>query len=549
LQVFQHTYDTPNNNGNPWVVRFKGCCRMSTLINNADESWDMTMTISLTDAMESPRIVSLPVIFAQKPASALPSLVGFNLQTAKGANIGWMLPTPGLDAPAKHNSRLDIVTLSSLGNVTIETANVNLQANPSGLVHILAYAFDRNTPQIKVPVDLLVQVTNAANSDPQFNDATLHAFSQTQHARPGFDFTLDIAGFIRNTVDTTMFVGFTVGPLPEGMHLSTVRGKGTSPMDPAVMTLRWMPCMHQLGRSVVCFDVVNNRGVASTQRCLLIEVVTDTAPTVTMSFGGKILARDEVATLYIGASYVFTATAMDNNYVDQIMLMPSDINGKECTPPACMPAPPGSKLTHVVTSVVDRQMIMSSMNISFAPAHNHGGYLARHCVSASDSCGKPCGSSQCPGLVQTSTTCIMIKVERCQFIVRPGQELQEIAAIYRTDWLQLWSHNQQLMSPDTNLMPGSIIHIGHLYAIQPFDKPVDVATRFGMSPELFNMLNADIAVDHMGHDVCKSIPECENMRWCILPSSCEGNSGSIYQGAYKDQPWFSSTMTQPPHSP
>ena len=30
------------------------------------------------------------------------------------------------------------------------------------------------------------------------------------------------------------------------------------------------------------------------------------------------------------------------------------------------------------------------------------------------------------------------QVVRCQFIVRQGQQLQEIAAIYSTDWLQLW---------------------------------------------------------------------------------------------------------------
>ena len=30
------------------------------------------------------------------------------------------------------------------------------------------------------------------------------------------------------------------------------------------------------------------------------------------------------------------------------------------------------------------------------------------------------------------------QVVRCQFVVQQGQQLQEVAAIYSTDWLQLW---------------------------------------------------------------------------------------------------------------
>lgn len=56
----------------------------------------------------------------------------------------------------------------------------------------------------------------------------------------------------------------------------------------------------------------------------------------------------------------------------------------------------------------------------------------------------------------------------------------QIAAIYGSDWLQLWSHNQNMLHPDMELTPHQVLHIGHLYDVQPFDKPLDVAKRFGM---------------------------------------------------------------------
>jgi len=35
-------------------------------------------------------------------------------------------------------------------------------------------------------------------------------------------------------------------------------------------------------------------------------------------------------------------------------------------------------------------------------------------------------------------SCSYKQVKRCQMVVRAGQQLQQIAAIYRSDWLQLW---------------------------------------------------------------------------------------------------------------
>jgi len=531
-QVFRHTYDRPNNAGQPWMVSFKGCCRMKELRNNANQAWEMKMGIDMLKASMSPRVVALPVVYFSKPAANLPTQMMFNLRTAMAYDdIIWTAPVPGTNAPANYDGLSSVVRIMSPGNVTVDVAQ-------EGMLHVTAYAHMAAHPEIMVPVDVIVRISPAANTDPQFDEATRMLFAKEHVARPGFEFSADIGGFMGQNTDPANYVGFTVGPLPEGAHLSTVRGKGTSPSDVAVMTLRWTPCTHQIGKSVVCFDVVNSLGMASTQKCLAINVVADAAPAVSVSLGGVTLGGMGSANpLLIGVSYVFQVTGTDFNSKDMLMIKPTKADGSMCGPgEACIP--PTSMMSAPYSWMGPGTNMSTAVNLTFAPKHNHGGYVMQHCFSASDSCGAPCGGVSCPGVIQNTTTCITIRVDRCQFVVRQGQELQEIAAIYNSDWLQLWSLNHQLSNPDVNLMPGNIVNIGHLYAVQPYDKPQDVAVRFGMSDEAFATLNADVRIGAMGMEQCQSVTECSSMRWCILPSSCEGASGSIYQGAYADQPWF-----------
>jgi len=79
-----------------------------------------------------------------------------------------------------------------------------------------------------------------------------------------------------------------------------------------------------------------------------------------------------------------------------------------------------------------------------------------------------------------------------------------------------------------------VVHVGRVYDVQPHDIAHDVARRFGMDDEAFMTLNADMSRMGMTGQACESIAECMQRgngtmyQWCILPSSCEGESGSIY---------------------
>jgi len=551
-QVYSKTYDTPNNRGQPWDVKFTGCCRIAGVGHAGDDSWELHTDVDLLKAVKSARIVSLPVTFTR--VSTI-SDTTFQLMTSddmRGINpMLWTLGgAPGYTPPTG-------LTLDERGGVVTLTRT---PAAPVGLLHLLAHARDEVTG-LRVPIDMIVNVTATTTPRPEWKGSTVTLLRTPVVARVGFKVEASIEGF--QAEGATSHVGFTVGRMPKGAMLSTVHGLGSSSADAAVMTFQWTPCPDQLGATVVCMDVVNAEGIASTQRCLSMLVQQDEAPSLSVSYNGQHLPHNGATDmLYIGKHYSFPLVALDSNTHDTVDIA------------AVGDMPPGAMLSEPETAVVidnGREMAQTTRMLSFSPKHDTGGYSVLHCFTATDSCGETgaeyaatCaegtvgidgmgGGVTCAGHADTTTHCVTFRVKRCEFVVRAGQELQNIAAVYRTDWLQLWSHNQHILHPDLELHPGSTIHIGHSYYVQPYDTPADVAARFGMDAHSFHTLNADVMQADMGASACDTIHDCqekgqngETYQWCVLPNSCEGQSGSIYQQAFADQGWFASAKDGAP---
>ena len=295
---------------------------------------------------------------------------------------------------------------------------------------------------------------------------------------------------------------------------------------------------------MICFDVVNSDSVAATQRCLMLNVVHDEPPQLSFVLdGAEQLGRDPsdpsqhhamTPLLSIGLEHKLKIIAFDPNPQDKLTIRAVPAPGAVGGPLE----PPGSTIGMEESSQVNGGT-QHSVVLSFAPKHDHGGYKAEHCWEVSDDCGSGC-ETDCPGGKHVTVACVVVVVRRCEFVVREGQQLQQVAAIYGSDWLQLWSHNQRIMHPDMQLSPADTLNIGHLYDVQPYDKPAEVAERFGMSAEGFARLNADVAVDKMGSEVCTTVTNCQGVQWCVLPNSCTGKSGSIYQKGFEDQGWYAS---------
>jgi hypothetical protein len=60
---------------------------------------------------------------------------------------------------------------------------------------------------------------------------------------------------------------------------------------------------------------------------------------------------------------------------------------------------------------------------------------------------------------------VNIRVERCQWYVQREDTLIQVAARFATNWLQIWHFNPEILHPDSELEPGSLINIGHLYEV------------------------------------------------------------------------------------
>jgi len=396
---------------------------------------------------------------------------------------------------------------------------------------------DAPNAKIESPVDLLINVsaarrTGSNNDRPAFPDLSEDLFMMTHAARPGFKFTTPsgLHGTTRDQQYTpAMRLGFTVGVLPRGFKVSTVRSvdSTTSAID-----LSWTPCMAQLGMHAACFDVVDGElGIAATQQCLKFDVKPDEPPTISMvqEWNSQVLQHESMTqVLYIGKRYTFHVKAMDTNPEDELMIEP--VLEGPCTSGNCPLTPPGSELG-MPEVTRDSSSVTVTRELVYSPRHDHGGYFVKHCFQVKDSCGmarsdlQPC-SDMCPGVEDMAVTCVTFRVKRCEFVVRTGQHLQHIASIYRTDWLQLWSHNSEITHPDLLIDPNSLLLIGRVYDVQPFDTPRAVAQRLGMSEELFLVLNADHTMEDLDQPLCTTMQDClegddGHYQWCILPSSCE----------------------------
>eukprot|EP00286_Rhodomonas_abbreviata_P018070 CAMPEP_0181303672 /NCGR_PEP_ID=MMETSP1101-20121128/8694_1 /TAXON_ID=46948 /ORGANISM="Rhodomonas abbreviata, Strain Caron Lab Isolate" /LENGTH=652 /DNA_ID=CAMNT_0023409283 /DNA_START=91 /DNA_END=2046 /DNA_ORIENTATION=- len=530
-QVFTHTYATPNHRGAPWTVAFSGCCRVEGGENGGDGSWRLEATIDLLLSLSSPRIVSLPVVFIQ---DWVPDFESFSLSSSRvppNTRIQWALSEPASSLPSERLSLFQSSQSFYKATVNINAA-MALATTTTALLHVGAHARHVDTQGntlSTIPVELLVNIS-ASNARPKFNAATLSLFSSPVIAMAGFERKVTVGGSQAVSASSdfsNLSVGFTVGRLPEGMMASTVRGRGRGPSDEATMELRWSPCVGDIGSYTVCIDIVNSLGLADTAQCMELRVQRDPPPTLRISLFRFLPNGTSAGDLYIGRRYTFLMVATDSNEADALMLEPTT---PPCAPSSssssssssasseaggCPMLPPDAVLLPTMRTQGNGS-VTSTREMVFAPKHNHGGYNQMHCFKTTDACGvasprcndeKEGDDASCPGVASSAVACVLVHVRRCAFVVRSGQTLEQIAQIYKTDWLQLWSHNGHIEHPDAALTPGSVLSIGRPYDVQPYDTAEEVVERFGMSMDLLQTLNADVTGSLAQGPVCTSMKE------------------------------------------
>mmetsp|Transcript_3266 Transcript_3266/g.8206 ORF Transcript_3266/g.8206 Transcript_3266/m.8206 type:complete len:862 (-) Transcript_3266:194-2779(-) len=276
VSTFDHTY-APLTSSNPHVYTayFKGCCRLSTLVTNSDTSWSLPSIMNVRDDWSSPRITILPVVTVlqkMRPSHGEPSFY-----VPANENFSPAQPTPpsGVRGAAASNWSVAVAIGSAPASIGKNVAPANLQNlhvdSATGLVRFCAgpvYRDESSTsvctpglgglcagsapgggtvPQLAAgmynavlilkmrgstaPVEFMI---NLVAQDPATQRVMPRLYSHIPDLfYPAFQYDKHVAyvGFpiipFQISASTTINgvnVGFTVGRLPEGTHLTTVQG-------------------------------------------------------------------------------------------------------------------------------------------------------------------------------------------------------------------------------------------------------------------------------------------------------------------------------------
>jgi len=150
--------------------------------------------------------------------------------------------------------------------------------------------------------------------------------------------------------------------------------------------------------------------------------------------------------------------------------------------------------------------------ISFVPTRMHSGLEMSVCMMAGDSRGL------CRPLGDAIERCIQIKVQRCKYAVKKGEDLVFISGLFEVNWIQMWALNPTYLKPEVGAADAnSTINLGQLYKVKQGEHVFDIARRFGMTMEQVMFFNADLSAQKKpswtGHLSVES-------DLCIVPNSC-----------------------------
>lgn len=486
-----HTYATPNNAGSPWVAHFTGCCRVPTINPGTANSWDLSVSIDLLLLDESPQATPLPIAripFAPDTTVQFPS-AAFHRDHA-GADLTYSLATP-----VQGQSVTSSLDQTGMVSVTMPASGLLSSLDSPGTERVFECKVQVSMAGLYTQLDMLVVIYVAA--DPPVVTISGGAYPSTNHTlNSGFHFGIEVSA---SSAASSTNVGFTVGTLPSGLTLSTVAG-----LNPVTMNMEWMPCEDQLGFNMVCVSAVDASGQSSVPACVLLHVQRDTPPVFSPTPSELIVT--------MGDELVFSISASDTNCQDQLLLT---LDGS---------VPEGATLS---VQSGGSSCTPATRTLTWVPSHLMGGMSTSVCFNASDACG----GCACSGKVDSVSRCIELRVSKCRYTVRTENQLGEVAQLFGTDWLTLFSMNAGLRHPDYLLFDGQPLVVGRMLTVSVNDNLQGIANRFGTTVSSLQALNNDL----VGHSIA------EGQDLCVVPNACVGETESSHLNSYRDAEWFKSS--------
>jgi hypothetical protein len=501
--IIQHTYTTPG----PHRAVFSGCCRVNRVGGEGD--FELEVSVDLSDVDFSPAIPVVP-----------------------GALLG---PGDAISFPAMHpKGNLDprTYTWTVLRTVDLVTGKVHPGVLPAGVTMqggVLAVASSgavKGMYQVEVDVGVhdtdsascviqLLNITTAAPPRPTFGPTTPAARSghsmgtadQEVEFRTGFRVELRMP-FSPAGQGSTMHLQI-VGDVPAGMTSSVEDVEGSHTKH---LKMLWdKPCWHQgQARLVVACVVVTEVPTdvpatevsyvrRSTQACLHLHILEDESPMFTEP------AADEEFHWEMGRTSSFMIKVADHALLDTVSRL--DLSSATALPTAMV-------LSDTVISGN-----MAERRVTWEPLPSAGGGDYKLCFETADTPGM--SYERCRLGTREATRCVTVIVARCRYIVRAREALNDVAAHFHTDWIQLWALNPELTRPDLEVgynadssALGATLKTGHLYQVDRGDYLSAIAYKFGTSVKMLLFLNADLLSRNQDEvlEIGKKI--------CIIPDSC-----------------------------
>lgn len=257
--LVRHTYPSPQNNGEPWVASFTGCCRIGAL-RNGSGSWKVLTEVDLAGSNKSPVSNLPPIVTCSKyDCRFLIPAVDRN-----GDSLHWRMSTRAESGITSIPAGMGVD--SAAGLFTWEDS----ESFSNGLyaVQVMIEDHDENGgKKSSVAIDFIVNLQeNGANARPVFDSPPTPLPGSTIIAVVGQTLTQIVQATDPDVADEVFLnhVGLPAYASFEQVAVGGATGQAT---------LEWTPTAADIGKHIVTFLANDNRGGASSPVAVTIDVI------------------------------------------------------------------------------------------------------------------------------------------------------------------------------------------------------------------------------------------------------------------------------------
>jgi len=496
-------FPSANNNGEPWLVRFSGCCKSHFLQNNGGKEWDLTTLVDL-DQHAAP----LPVVFPFLGVAPNDESQNFP-RSASGVGTFYIGAETFTDYDHPDNGNAPGYSFSldenmeqpsgmtidpDTGKVFYPTNDKTIGMYNNAVVHV-GQGYTYSTVDFSISNELFA----VGDSENGISPSSVPVISKPSNsytkmvAYVGYPFATEVAfddaQTNYNVEDRSSFKVHLYSPTID-ISLSEfvfTEGQGVS------SSIFTVPTEMDIGRHIVSVLVEDSDGSWSTPHSIGINVQVERPPVYTTdrATGAVKLAH----TTYMGSTLKFIAEFCDPNVQDDTVVSLEDHD---------------ESLPHnVVLGNQDTSEGVACMSrlVSWECSPTQGGWNQPFCFIARDT------------FDHTTVQCVDVHCVRCKYALKNHETLREVAHLFDTNWLQLYSLNPSISHPDFDLTPGGLINVGHIYRVALGDDVRRVASKLGMTMNKLSNMNWDLEMPESHEEAMSHFIEV-GAPLCVLPDSC-----------------------------